>query len=309
MKTLASNFFRVLLTAFLLFLMLIGVYDYLKNVDTNDCSMTYMKQSPGLIPIHLPSAIRKEFPSYKLFLYCEGYDCQDFESLNFRSPGFIPALFIPGNADSHLQVRSIASVALDKSLKKKYKQQNTKFLYFTISFNEELTAMHGPLLEMQTEFVKFAIEHILTFFKNVRPEFKRPKSVVLIGNSMGGIITRGIFLPSEDNFYKKNLVHTIITQSTPHNQPVISIDYQMASYYERVNKFWLNKSQHGLKNVVLASLYGGTRDFLVRSGLSNLNEWNKKTSAKFVSGYTLSIPFVWRAIDHVRGFIFYISSY
>jgi hypothetical protein len=31
----------------------LGVYDYVKNVDTNDCSMTYMKQNPGLIPVQL----------------------------------------------------------------------------------------------------------------------------------------------------------------------------------------------------------------------------------------------------------------
>jgi len=113
-----------------------------------------MKQGPGLIPINLPKSIRKEFPNYKLFLYCEGYDCQQFESMNFNLPGYIPVLFVPGNADSHLQVRSIASVALDKSLKKKYEQRNVKFLYFTISFNEELTAMYGPLLEIQANFVK-----------------------------------------------------------------------------------------------------------------------------------------------------------
>jgi GPI inositol-deacylase len=299
MKVLLKNLFRFLLTGFLIFLIVVGIYDYLKNVDTNDCSMTYMKQGPGLIPINLPKSVRKEFPNYKLFLYCEGYDCQQFESMNFNLPGYIPVLFVPGNADSHLQVRSIASVALDKSLKKKYEQRNVKFLYFTISFNEELTAMYGPLLEIQANFVKFSIEHILTFFKNVKPEIKRPKTVVLIGNSMGGIIVRSIFLPSKDNFHKKNLVHTIITQSSPHNHPVIYIDAHMSNYYEKVNNFWLNQSETSLKNVVLASLYGGTRDILVRSGLSNLNEWVGKSNAAIISGFTVSMPFVWRSIDHV----------
>jgi glycosylphosphatidylinositol deacylase len=181
-------------------------------------------------------------------------------------------------------VRSIASVALDKSLKKKYEQRKVKFLYFTISFNEELTGMYGPLLEIQTKFVKFSIEHILSFFKNVKPDTKRPKTVVLIGNSMGGIIARSIFLPGNDNFREKQLVHTIITQSSPHNQPVINIDPQMWNYYEKANNFWLNKSETSLKNVVLASLYGGTRDFLVRSGLSDLNEWVGKSNAAIISG-------------------------
>ena len=303
-----KNSFRFFITVFLLCLIGAGIYDYLKNVDTNDCSMTYMRQNPGLIPVNLPGLNKNEFKSYKLFLYCEGYDCQNFETLNFKSTGFIPVLFIPGNADSHLQVRSIASVALDKSLKKKYQQRNIKFLYFTISFNEELSAMYGPLLEVQTAFVKLSIKHILSLFKNVQPDFKRPKSVVLIGNSMGGIITRSVFLPSEDNFYKKKLVHTIITQASPHTHPVINIDNYMSNYYEKVNNFWLNKSD-SLQNVVLASLYGGTRDILVRGGLANINEWSGKSTAGIITGYTVSIPYVWRAIDHVfRVFLFKLTT-
>jgi hypothetical protein len=98
MKIFFNNLFRFFLTIFLLALIVLGVYDYLKNVDTNDCSMTYMRQSPGLIPINLPKPVRTEFPYYKLFLYCEGNDCQKYENLNFNSPGHIPVLFVPGNA-------------------------------------------------------------------------------------------------------------------------------------------------------------------------------------------------------------------
>ena len=95
------------------------------------------------------------------------------------------------------------------------------------------------------------------------------------------------------------MVHTIITQSSPHTHPVINVDNEMSSYYEKVNKFWLNASENSLNNVVLASLYGGTRDYLVRSGLANLNEWSGKSSAAIISGFTVSIPFVWRPVDHV----------
>ena len=180
MKVFIKNSLRFLLTTLVLCLVGAGIYDYLKNVDTNDCSMTYMKQNPALIPVPLPASIRSEFKSYKLYLYCEGYDCQHFESLKFKSTGYIPVLFIPGNADSHMQVRSIASVALDKSLKSKYQKRNIKFLYFTISFNEEFSGLHGPLLEVQTKFAKFCVEHVLSLFKSVQPESKRPKTVVLV---------------------------------------------------------------------------------------------------------------------------------
>ena len=115
---------------------------------------------------------------------------------------------------------------------------------------------------------------------------------------MGGIITRSVLLPSEDNFQKEQFVHTIITHASPHIHPVINIDNYMSAYYAKVNNFWLNDTGR-LKNVVLASLYGGTRDIQVRSGLANLNAWSGQSTAAIVTGYTVTIPYVWRAIDHV----------
>jgi hypothetical protein len=289
-----KSFFRFILTILIISLIGLGIYDYLSGFDENECSMTYMKQNPGIIPVDLPLQIKSQFPNYKLYYYCEGYDCQKYEKLKFNEPNQIPVLFIPGNADSHMQVRSMASIGLDKSRKHKYAKKNIKFHYFTISFNEELTALYGPLLEIQTNYVKICIKHILKLFGSVQPEFKRPKSVVLIGNSMGGIIARGIFTSAADS----HLVHTIITKSSPHNRPVINVDKHLSNYYDRVNSLWLNKSENRLKNVVLASLYGGTRDILVRSGLANLNDWKSKSPAGIISSYTVSMPHVWRNIDH-----------
>ncbi len=153
----------------------------------------------------------------------------------------------------------MASVGLDKSRKSKT-HKHIKFQYFTISFNEELSALYGPLLEMQTEFAKHCVEHILSLFENVKPESKRPRSVLIIGNSMGGLVARGLLLPDNNNqFQMKNLIHTIITQASPHNKPVINLDSSMAKFYNKVNQFWLNKSETALSEVLLASLYGGTR--------------------------------------------------
>lgn len=93
-------------------------------------------------------------------------------------------------------------------------------------------------------------------------------------------------------------VNTIITEATPHLRPVINIDKKMTDYYDRVNRYWLNTSHTSLDHVVLVSLYGGVRDILVRSGLSNINEWKQKSAATIISGYTVSMPFVWRSADH-----------
>ena len=245
---------RFILTFLLIGLVGVGIHDYLQNFDANECSMTYMFQPPKLIPVNMNAKISEQYPNYRLYLYCEGNDCQKNEKLKFKSPNSIPVLFITGNADSHMQVRSIASVALDKSKRK----PGTEFNFYTISFNEELTALYGPLLKLQTEYARHSIEHILSLYEGV-VENKRPKSVLVLGNSMGGVISRGLLV--DNNFNKKKLVHTIITQSTPHNRPVISIDSDIKKYYDDVNQFWLNKSEN-IEHVVLVSTYGGTRDIL-----------------------------------------------
>ena len=289
---------RFALTAAIMSVLGIGLVDYLQNLEQNECSMTYMMQNPSLIPVYLNSDIENRFPNYNLYLYCEGSDCQKYESLRFEKPGEIPVLFITGNADSHKQVRSLASVGLEKSRKEKYSKRGVKFHYFTISFNEELSALYGPLLDLQTEYSQHCIRHIMRLFSAVKPESKRPKSVLVVGNSMGGVIARGLLVPKDSGDDVGSLVNTIITQATPHNRPVLSTDSFIAGYYDRVNRFWLNESEIRLDKVVIASSHGGPRDILVRSGLSNINEWKAKSRASVISAFTLSTPFVWRSIDH-----------
>ncbi|RNA32922.1 GPI inositol-deacylase [Brachionus plicatilis] len=289
---LLKSFIRVILVAIILVSLGFGIVDYLKNFDQNECSMTYMYEYPRLIPINLDDDAH--FINYKLYLYCEGYFCQKFENLRFTESGLVPVLFITGNADSHMQVRSLASVSLDKS---KTKSPKKKFLFFTISFNEELSALYGPVIEKQTIYARRCIQKILSLFDKT-PEQSRPKKVLIIGNSMGGIVARNILLPRHDDSFDLNSVDTIITKSSPHIRPVVNIDFKMSQIYQDINTYWLNSSENGLKNVVLVSLYGGHRDILVRSGLSNIKDWSGKSMATVISSYTPSIPFVWRSIDH-----------
>ena len=138
-----KTIFRYIVTFALIGLLGVGVHDYLTNFDQNECSMTYMFQGPSLIPVDLSSKITAKYPNYKLYLYCEGSECQEYENLDFSNkPGHIPALFITGNADSHMQVRSIGSVLIDKARRR----PGVKFHFFTISFNEELTALYGKYI-------------------------------------------------------------------------------------------------------------------------------------------------------------------
>ncbi|CAF0981838.1 unnamed protein product [Brachionus calyciflorus] len=283
---------RIALCGIILLLIILGIIDYLKNFDQNECSMTYMRDYPQLIPIGFDT--NDQFPNYKLYLYCEGYECQKYENLQFKEIGLVPVLFITGNADSHMQVRSLASVSLDKT-KTKYPQ--TKLLYFTISFNEELSALYGPVIEKQTKFAKKSIEKILSLFSNI-PENSRPKRVLIIGNSMGGIVARNLLIPVKGDNFNLNTVDTILTKSSPHVRPVINTDYKMSQIYEQINTYWLNASEKNLRNTILVSLYGGHRDILVRSGLSSIKNWYNKSNAKTISSFTPSTPYVWKSIDH-----------
>lgn len=281
----------------LLGLLGVGVMDYLTNVDQNECSMTYMFQMPNLMPITLGKRVQDEYPLYQLFLYCEGDNMNHECDQRFNQPGLVPVLFITGNADSHKQVRSLASVALDKFRHQPHNSK-IKFHYFTLSFNEELSALYGPTLSKQVNFAKESIKHILGLYSNVRSE-NRPKSVIVIGNSMGGLVARGLFVPSKVVDFDSNWVHTIITQASPHLEPVINYDSEIDSFYKRVNEFWRNETREELSNVVLVSLYGGVRDYLVRSGLANLNPWRSKSRLlSILATQTTSIPHVWRSVDH-----------
>jgi glycosylphosphatidylinositol deacylase len=297
---------RFLFTCLILALLGIGLVDYLTNFDENECSMTYMFQPPNLIEIPLDSHIDKQFPFYKLYLYCEGYDCQKLtdsaasNKVKLNKPGNIPILFITGNADSHKQVRSLASVALDKS-RQNNNRQTINFQYFTISFNEELSALYGQVLQKQSDYTKHCIKHILTLYLGIKQEVKRPKSVLVIGNSMGGLVARSLFVHSPQVDFDTQLVHTIITQATPHKKSVINFDKEIDEFYSKVNSIWFGRNQttssnSNLNRVLLISLYGGFRDILVRSDLANLNDM--QSPAKLLSIQTSSLSHVWRSIDH-----------
>lgn len=88
-----------------------------------------------------------------------------------------PVLFIVGNADSYRQVRSLGSVAYRMGDKQR------QLDFFSIDFNEELSALFGGVLEPQAEFVAHAI-------RAIRALYKTEQSVILVGNSIGGLLSR-----------------------------------------------------------------------------------------------------------------------
>lgn len=62
-------------------------------------------------------------------------------------------------------------------------------------------------------------------------------------------------------------VNTIITLATPHRSPVVALDEDLVSFYQKVNQFWL-ETTNLTNQVALASIGGADRDIQVRSGLT-----------------------------------------
>ncbi|XP_046355046.2 GPI inositol-deacylase-like [Haliotis rufescens] len=262
-----------------------GIYDYLKNFEENGCEMTWMFEYPKYIKVHMDDAVARRFPQYGLHIYGEGEYARKVSSLKLTG---VPVLFIPGNAGSYRQVRSLASVALRKAESSRSKFE---FNYFSVNLNEELVGLFGGLIQDQTEFVHECIKLILTFYAGAP---KPPTSVILVGHSMGGLLARALFtLPTFD----PSLVTTIITQATPHQAPAIAIDNVLSSFYDEINTYWRLHANSTLRDVTVVSTGGGYRDILVRNGLTTLK--GVVSQDRGVSTSTMSVPKAWVSTDHL----------
>ena len=250
--------------------------------EPNGCDMTYMFEYPEYIRIKLKKKITKKYPRYALYLYGEGSYAQ--EQRRALSPTGIPVLFIPGNAGSYRQVRSLASIALRKA-----ERHRNHFNYFTIDFDEDFSGLYGGVLMDQVHFVHMCLRHITRLYER---KTSSRKSVILIGHSMGGMIARALFL--QDNFEPK-FVPIIITLGTPHVAPVVPFDNKLNSFYSRVNNFW--KTSSSIANISVISLAGGSRDILVPAKYCSLPH-NAHVALQY-SEVTTSIPDVWLTIDHL----------
>ncbi|XP_037939249.1 GPI inositol-deacylase isoform X2 [Teleopsis dalmanni] len=298
-------FVAFLLISFICFLY--GIYNIYIEVEENACRMTYMFQKPQFSEVKIDN---KLYAQYGLFHYYEGA---------FRSDGYqnnlngLPIIFVPGNGGSYKQGRSLASVAIRKALDD---GNNIHMDYFTVDFNDELSAIYGGYLEDQKLFLKICIKSVLALYKHLD---NNNKSVVLIGHSMGGKIAQSVLT---DNDTVK-LINTVIFISSPLDNPVVNIDTEMNLFYEKTNKMLMETRSQNLlsnanictntvflqeiakkfsiaqqsnksltENVLLISIGGGNRDLLVRAGL---------TSSRFsdIHAMTSSIPNVWVSCDHL----------
>lgn len=273
------------------------------HCDPKGCRMSWM--SPSYAKFNDFDTEHTRFATkYSLYLYREqGFD-------NGPKIKGIPVLFVPGNAGSYKQVRSIASesaryfhdvlqhdpAALNGGVR--------SLDFFSVDFNEDFTAFHGQTMLDQAEYLNEAIRYILSLYLDPKiserdPSLPDPSSVIILGHSMGGIVARTMFIMPN---YQPDSVNTIITMSAPHARPPVTFDPQIVSIYNDINNYWRqsyskkSSAENALGQVTLVSIASGGLDTVVPSDYAGLESIVPETHG--FTAFTSTIPTVWTSMDH-----------
>jgi pimeloyl-ACP methyl ester carboxylesterase len=276
---------------------------FTRQQDPKGCAMSYMR--PAFARYSDFDTEHTRFATkYSLYLYREGGVDEDT-----RVKG-IPVLFIPGNAGSYKQVRPIAAEAahyfhdvlrLDKAA---IADGKAPLDVFSVDFNEDITAFHGQTLLDQAEYLNEAVAFILALYHNPsrslrEPGLPEPKSVIILGHSMGGVVARTMLrMPN----YQEHTVNTIVTLSAPHARAPVTFDADMVATYNDINTYWRKSyleppSRNPLADVTLVSVAGGGLDTMIPSESTSLTSLVPDTHGFTV--FTSSIPNVWTGMDHL----------
>ncbi|PGH15389.1 hypothetical protein AJ80_05573 [Polytolypa hystricis UAMH7299] len=285
------------------------VYSYLtRQIDPQGC------KTPRMVPTYIKllgfDSEHTRFASkYGLYLYRErNVDAYSEEDIGLKG---VPVLFLPGNAGSYRQGRSLAAEASNyfhdalRHDQDRYKAGTRSLDFFMADFNEDMAAFHGQTLLDQAEYVNEALSYILSLYHDPRrpgrdPNLPDPTSVILIGHSMGGIVARTVLTMSN---YQANSVNTIITMSTPHARPPVSFDSDLVHTYKQINDYWREAysqkwaNHNPLWHVTLISIAGGGGDSIVPSDYTSLSSLVPDTHGFTV--FTTTMPTVWTGMDHL----------
>lgn len=176
--------------------------------------------------------------------------------------------------------------------------------FFSVDFNEDITAFHGQTLLDQAEYLNEAVAYILALYHNPNRSIRDsslpdPTSVIIVGHSMGGIVARTMLtMPN----YQANTINTILTLSAPHARAPVSFDAEIVDTYRNVNDFWRSsysqvEEKNPLSHLTLVSIAGGGLDTVVPSDYASLTSLVPETHGFTV--FTSTIPHVWTGMDHL----------
>ncbi|KAH3996450.1 GPI inositol-deacylase [Parastagonospora nodorum] len=275
-----------------------------KQLDTKGCEMVYMR--PMYSKFDDFDTEHTRFASkYSLYLYREwGID----EEFTVKGA---PVLFIPGNAGSYKQVRSLAAESAyhyHNSVQHESnagKGERRPLDFFAVDFNEDFTAFHGQTVLDQAEYLNDAITFILSLYHTPGrsrrdPHLPDPTSVIIVGHSMGGVVARTLFtMPN----YQANSINTIVTIAASHARPPVSFDGDIIRTQNAVNNYWRNAyaqdsaKDNPLEHVTLVSIAGGGLDNIVSSDYASIASIVPETHGFTV--FSSSIPNCWTGADHL----------
>ncbi|RZB46977.1 GPI inositol-deacylase [Glycine soja] len=193
-------------------------------------------------------------------------------------------------------------------------QYTSRLDWFAVDLEGEHSAMDGAILEEHTEYVVYAIHKILDQYKVSYDARTRegaavsgslPKSVILVGHSMGGFVARAAVIHPH---LRKSAVETVLTLSSPHQSPPVALQPSLGRYFARVNSEWIEGykvqttntghyvSDPVLSHVVVVSISGAYNDYQVRSKLTSLDNIVPPTHG-FMIGST-AMKNVWLSMEH-----------
>lgn len=243
------------------------------------------------------SAIRGE-GKYRLLLYREGYLQPQPGAF---PPTGRPALFVPGNAGSYGQVRSVASSSANQYWSHDYTPDPATYAgtarpewdnltahgldWWTIDLKEDFSAFHGDTLVEQAVFVN----EVLSFLQRIYSH-PQPNSIPILAHSMGGIVARlAMTLPE----HPPGSVDTLVTLSTPHAHPVLAFDRGIAAVYRAINTAPPQRNRP-----LLVSIAGGALDIQVSPDAANVN-LSPVWKGENITISSNAIPGTWCSVDHL----------
>lgn len=285
----------------ILLLTFLTVFRPLKGADAPQCRSIYMYPAYARID-GFDSRYTPLAKKYHLYLYREqGKDKDPLNNDEIQLDG-IPVLFIPGNAGSFRQVRSIAASCANLYFEDNNTIENPhsrNLDFFAADFNEDFTAFHGRTMLDQAEYLNDAIRYILSLYEKTNsPSGPTPTSVVVLGHSMGGIVAR--ILPTLQNHIDGS-INSFITLSSPHAAAPVTFDGDIMKIYQRTNDYWreqiADKSSFFAKNVSLISITGGILDMMLPADYTAVEDLLPLKNG--FTTYSTTIPGVWTSIDHL----------
>ncbi|KAI9020547.1 GPI inositol-deacylase PGAP1-like protein, partial [Hyaloraphidium curvatum] len=219
-----------------------------------------------------------------------------------------PVIFVPGNAGSYRQVRSLATESASEAWNWTRSQEGCRVLkdrnpelaldcstyrprkltFFALDFREELSAFRGTTLLDQAEYLNDALRFVQGLYLAVGARV--PPTVAIVAHSMGGIVARAAFtLPN----HSAGSVDLLVTLATPHARAPLALDRATVQLYGRLASAWEASSP----SVALVSIAGGNRDHMFGSELCTTSGFASAGSS--FTAFTTGIADVWLTTDHL----------